>query len=83
MVNTYDLGIVSDIQRIGGMLCWQWNGRPFPTTLANKIIDAGETCINRQAGTPEKQRKQKYCSTSSNMLVIIYCYIGCEDEVTT
>ena len=39
--------------------------------------------INRQAGTPEKQRKQKHCSTSSNMVVIIYCYIGCEDEVTT
>ena len=41
------------------------------------------TYFNRQAGTQEKQQKQKYCSTSSNMLVIIYCYIGCEDEVTT
>ena len=39
------------------------------------------TCINRHAGTPEKQRRQK--STSSNMVVIIYCYIGCDDEVTT
>ena len=39
--------------------------------------------INRHAGTPEKQRKQKHCSTSSNMVVIIYCYIiGCEDKVT-
>ena len=37
----------------------------------------------RHAGTPEKQRKQIYCSTSSNMVVIIDCYIGCEDEVTT
>ena len=35
------------------------------------------TYINRRAGTPEKQRRQK--STSSNMVVIIYCYIGCED----
>ena len=26
------------------MLCWQWNGQPFPRTLANKITDAGETC---------------------------------------
>ena len=41
------------------------------------------TYINREAGTPEKQRKQKHCSTSSNTVVIIYCYIGCEDEVTT
>ena len=38
------------------------------------------TYINRHAGTPEKQRRQK--STSSNMVVIIYCYIGCDDEVT-
>ena len=29
------------------------------------------TYINRQAGTPEKQRKQKHCSTSSNMVVIV------------
>ena len=41
------------------------------------------TYINRQAGTPEKQRKQKHCDISSNMVVIIYCYIGREDEVTT
>ena len=41
------------------------------------------TYINRHAGTPEKQRKQKHCSTSSNMVVIIYCYIGCEDKATT
>ena len=40
--------------------------------------------INRHAGTPEEQRKQKHCSTSSNMVVvIIYCYIVCEDEITT
>ena len=38
------------------------------------------TYINRHAGTPEKQRRQK--STSSNMVVIIYCYIGCDDKVT-
>ena len=41
------------------------------------------TYVNRHAGTPEKQLKQKHCSTSSNMVVvIIHCYIGCEDEVT-
>ena len=39
------------------------------------------TYINRHAGTPEKRRKQKKCSTS-NMVVIIYCYIGCDDKVT-
>ena len=38
------------------------------------------TYINRHAGTPEKQRRQK--STSSNMVVIIYCYIGRDDKVT-
>ena len=26
------------------MLCWQWNGQPFPRTLANKITDSGEIC---------------------------------------
>ena len=41
------------------------------------------TYINRHVGTPEKQRKQKHCSTLSNMVVIMYCYIGCENEVTT
>ena len=41
------------------------------------------TYINRHAGTPEKQQKQKQCSTSSNMVVIIYCYIGCNDKATT
>ena len=41
------------------------------------------TYINRHAGTPEKQRRQN--STSSNMAVIIYCYIpvGYKDEFTT
>ena len=36
------------------------------------------TYINRYAGTPEKQRRQ--VSTSSNMVVIIYCYIGYKEE---
>ena len=31
------------------------------------------TYINRHAGTPEKQRRQKI--TLSNMVVIIYCYM--------
>ena len=35
------------------------------------------TYINRHAGTPEKSEKK-----NSNMVVIIYCYVGCEDEVT-
>ena len=39
------------------------------------------TYINRHAGTPEKQRRLK--STLSNMVVIIHCYIGCDDKVTT
>ena len=42
------------------------------------------TYIDRQAGTPEKQRKQKHIpgSTSSNMVEVIYCYIGCAKKVT-
>ena len=41
------------------------------------------TYINRHAGTPEKQRNKKQKQNISNMIVIIYCYIGFEDEVTT
>ena len=26
------------------MVCWQWNGQPFPITLANKSTEAGEIC---------------------------------------
>ena len=40
------------------------------------------TYFNRHAETPEKQREKKINSTS-NTVVIIYCYIGCKDEVTT
>ena len=42
-----------------------------------------DTYINRHAGTPEKQRKQKSTSSKMVLIVIIYCYIGCDDEVTT
>ena len=42
------------------------------------------TYINRHVGTPEKQQKQKQCSsTSSNMVVMIHCYLGCKDKATT
>ena len=42
------------------------------------------TYVNRHAGTPEKQQKQKHYinGTLSNMVVIIYCYIGCKDKAT-
>ena len=34
--------------------------------------------------TNEKQtKKQKQCSTSSNMVVIIYCFIGCRNKTST
>ena len=46
--------------------------------IGEKSIVILYTYINRHAGTPEKQRNK-----TSNMVVIIYCYIGCEDEVTT
>ena len=41
------------------------------------------TYINRHAGTLEKQQKQIHSSTSSNMVVIIYCFIGCKERVST
>ena len=41
------------------------------------------TYINRHAGTPKKQQKQKQCSTciiKHGIIVIINCYIGCKDK---
>ena len=39
------------------MLCWQWNGQPFPRTLANKITDAGEICgASREAQNIKRMR---------------------------
>ena len=39
----------------------QYNVGKKPTVILH-------TYINRHAGTPEKQQKQKQCSTSSNMV---------------
>ena len=45
--------------------------------------------INRHPGTPEKPQKNKsnvvvVHHLSSNMVVIIYCYVvGCKDKATT
>ena len=41
----------------------QYNIGERPTVILYTYI-----IINRHAGTPKKQRKQKYCSTSSNMV---------------
>ena len=69
---------------------WHLNGFPYDIIVTlGQQYNIGEkptvilyTYINRHAGTPEKQRNQN--STSSNMVVIIYCYLlGCDDEVTT
>ena len=54
----------------------QYNVGEKPTVILH-------TSINRHAGTPEKQQEQKQCSTSSNMGIIIYCYIGCKDKAIT
>ena len=68
---------------------WHLNGFPSGSITLGQQHNIGEkptvilyAYINRHAGTPEKQRIQKHCSTSSNMVVIIYCYIGCEDKAT-
>ena len=43
---------------------------------------------NRHAGTPDKKQIQNrnnidYYSTTSNMVVIIKCFIGCKDKAST
>ena len=37
--------------------------------------------INRHVGTPDKKQKQNRnnVSTTSNMVVIMYCFIGCKE----
>ena len=78
-------------KRLGGIIgckyktsSWHLNGFPYGIISGRSPpLYCKYTYINRQAGTPEKQRKQKHCSTSSNMVVIIYCYISCEDKATT
>ena len=54
-------------------------GSPMMVVTLGQQFNIGEkptvtlyTYIDRHAATPEKQRKQKHCRTSSNMVVIIY-----------
>ena len=71
---------------------WHLNGFPMVVTLGQQY-NVGEkptvilyTCINRRAGTPEKKQKQNRNNLStktSNMVVIIYCFIGCKDKAST
>ena len=52
----------------------QYNVEEKPTVILY-------TYINRHAGTPDKrQKKKKKSSISSNMVVIMYCFIGCKDK---
>ena len=78
-------------KRLGGIIgckyktsSWHVNGFPPVVVTLGQQYNIGEKptvilytyYINRHAGTPENQLKQKHCSsTSSNMVVIIYCYI--------
>ena len=73
-------------KRLGGIIgckyktsSWHLNGFPCAVVTLGQQYNVGEkptvvlyTYINRHAGTSEKQRKHKHCSTSSNMVVIIY-----------
>ena len=61
-------------------------------TLFGQQYNVGEkptvilyTYINRYAGTQKKpvKTKQRQCSTPSNIVVIIYYYIGCKYKATT
>ena len=66
---------------------WHLNGFHYDSNVGSTVQYRGEaavilyTYINHHAGTPEKQRRQK--GTSSNMVEVIYCYIGCDDKVFT
>ena len=67
---------------------WHLNGFPDDSNIVGSKYNTGEkptvilyTYINRHAGTPDKNKtKQKQHSTTSNMVVIIYCFIGCKKE---
>ena len=43
------------------------------------------TYINRHAGTPDKKQNRNNVgsSTTSNLVVIVYCFIGYKDEAST
>ena len=68
---------------------WHLNGLPMVVTLGQQYYVGDKptvilyTYINYHTGTPGKHQKQKQCSASSNMVVIIYCYICCKDKATT
>ena len=53
--------------------------------VGEKLTVTLYTYINRHAVIPEKKQKQKQkqCSTTSNMVVIIYCFIECNERVST
>ena len=50
-------------------------GQQLLTGLFKKMV--------RRSTSSKGVNKQKHCSTPSNMAVIIYGYIGCEDKATT
>ena len=61
---------------------WHLNGFPMVVTLGQQDYVGDKptvilyTYINRHAGTSDKHQNQKQCcSTSSNMIKNIYCYI--------
>ena len=84
-------------KRLGGIIgceyktsSWHLNGCPDDSNIGSQQYNVGDkptvtlyTYINRHAGTPDKHQTQKQCSTSSNMVVVVYCYIGCKDKATT
>ena len=47
------------------MLCWQWHGQPFPRTLANRTIDAGEIC-----GASREAQNIKHMSGCTLLLLL-------------
>ena len=59
---------------------WHLNGFPYDSNIGSTVYYRGEA--HRYTVHLHSDFSLKN-STSSRMVVVIYCYIGCEDEVTT
>ena len=62
-------------------LSQQHNGGEKPTVILYTYYINRHACRNTRKTA--KTKTMQYNSTSSNMVVIIYCYIGCKDKATT
>ena len=52
---------------------------PLCYTLTTLLI----VMQGHQTNKKQTKKQKQYCSTSSNMVVIIYCFIGCRNKTST